>query len=235
MPRKKNSLASHSGHTDAGNTRDVKVERIGKVTIYKRGLTYFLYYREGGVSQRRRVDGNLAVARATAHKVLNALDECRPSPIAYARTSPDNLAAGFLDAVTNVQKLALRTQDRYRAALERFLGFCCDARIGTIDNVQEATVEDFVKWLRGQKKTRNGAAKGKRDGYKIGGIKFILSTCRTAFSWAARHRMLPPFAQNPFILFPIEKLKDSRETTEKEKLFSTEQELAFFSACNNWQ
>ena len=96
MPRKKNLATSHTGRTDTGHTKDVKVERIGKVTIYKRGLTYFLYHREGGVSQRRRVDGNLAVARATAHKVLTALEESRPSPIAYARTSPDKMVVGFL-------------------------------------------------------------------------------------------------------------------------------------------
>jgi hypothetical protein len=42
----------------------VKIERIGKITIYKHGDTYYLYYRQGGVTQRRKVDGNLAVARA---------------------------------------------------------------------------------------------------------------------------------------------------------------------------
>jgi hypothetical protein len=38
MPRKKSLIGNHSGRTDAGDTNDVKVERIGKVTIYKRGL-----------------------------------------------------------------------------------------------------------------------------------------------------------------------------------------------------
>ena len=229
MPRKK-AFARHTGCTAAGHTRDVKVERVGKVTVYKRGDTYYLYYRQGGVSQRRRIDGNLAV-RATAHKVITALDEGKPSPIAYARTAPDKMVGAFLDAVANVQRLALRTQDRYRAALDRFLDFCQTARLGTVDLVQEATVEEFVKWLRGLKRTRNGAVKGKRDAYQLGGVKFILSTCRTAFNWAARHRMLPPFAENPFTLFPIEKLKDAADKVEKEKLFSPEQESAFFAAC----
>src|ERR1700739_1548727 len=120
MARKKNSRHRHTGRTASGNTRDVKVERIGKVTIYKRGETYYLYYRQGGVSYRRRIDGNLAAAHATAHKVPNALDEGRASPIAYSRTSPEKMVDGFLDAVAQVQKLALRTQDRYRAALNRF-------------------------------------------------------------------------------------------------------------------
>src|SRR5437016_77080 len=112
MTRTKKSPAGHTGRTLAGHTRDIKVERVGKVTIYKRGEVYYLYYRQGGTSHRRKVDGNLAVARATAHKVQSAIDEGRASPIAYARTSPDKMIQGFLDAITNVKKLALRTQDR---------------------------------------------------------------------------------------------------------------------------
>jgi len=171
------------------------------VTIYRRGTTYCLY-RQGGLSRRRKVDGNLAVARATAHKIVAALDEGRNSPIAYQRTSPQNLVDGFLDAVANVQRLALRTQDRYRAALQRFLDFCKAAHLGSADAIAEVTVEEFVKWLRGQKRTRNGAAEGRKGSYRLGGIKFILATCRTAFNWAARHHMLPPYSQNPFTLFP---------------------------------
>lgn len=234
MPRK-SPFSGHSGQTGGGNTRDVKVERIGAITIYKRGLSYYLYYREGGLSQRRRIDGNLAVARATAHKVADALAERRPSPIAFTRASPDKMVDGFLDAVASVQKLALRTQDRYRAALNRFQDYCHEANIGTVDAVHEATVEDFVKWLRGQKRVRNGAVKGKREHYKTGGVKFILATCRTAFNWAARRRMLPPFAENPFTLFPIETLKDPLERAGGERLFSPKQEASFWTACNEWQ
>jgi hypothetical protein len=38
-----------------------------------------------------------------------------------------------------VKKLALRTQDRYRSALDRFLDFCQAARISTIDLASAAT------------------------------------------------------------------------------------------------
>ena len=110
MPRKSNGPVGHTGQTDAGHTRDVKVERIGPVTIYKRGSTYSLYYREGGVSHRRTVDGNLAVARATALKVASAKADGRPSPLGYRRTTPEQLVSGFLDYITNVQGLALTTQ-----------------------------------------------------------------------------------------------------------------------------
>jgi integrase len=211
------------------------VERIGPVTIYKRGLSYFLYYREKGVSQRTKVDGNLAVARATASKVSSALANLRPSPIGHRRTSPREMVSCFLDYVSAVQKLSLRTQDRYRAALDRFLDFCKDSGITAVDAVSETTIEDFVRWLRGQTRTRNGSAKGKRSAYKLGGVKFVLSTCRTAFNWANRRRMLPPFTENPFKSFPIDKLRDRNEGDGEPRVFSAAQERAFFDACSDWQ
>jgi len=84
------------------------------------------------------------------HKIAAALNEHQPTPLGYERTSPDKFVAGFLDAVTTVQKLALRTQDRYRAALERFKEFCAAAGVNHIDAVTPQTVEDFVRWLRGR-------------------------------------------------------------------------------------
>jgi integrase len=145
------------------------------------------------------------------------------------------MVRGFLDYVSNVQKLALRTQDRYRAALDRFLEFCRAGRITAVDAVGQTTVEDFVRWLRGLTRTRNGAVKGKRSAYKLGGVKFILSTCRTAFNWASRRRMLPPFSENPFRSFPIDKLRDRTEGDDDVRVFSRAQEQAFFDACSDWQ
>jgi integrase len=232
MPRKSNGPVGHTGKTESGNTRDVKVERIGPVTIYKRGGACYLYYREDQESERRRVDGNLAVARATAAKVAAALGENRPSPLGFQRTTPRPLVDGYLDYVANVQKLAWRTLDRYRAALDRFLDFCTVAEIVAID---EPTLEDFVRWLRGQKRTRNGAKTGTRAAYKIGGVKFILSTCRTAFNWAARRRMLPPYAVNAFSRFPIDQLRDTTSEDEGQRVLTLEQESSFFAACSEWQ
>jgi hypothetical protein len=58
----------HTGQTESG-PRDLKVERIGRVTIYKRGKSYAVYYREKGRSVRRRVEGNLNSARQMASNV----------------------------------------------------------------------------------------------------------------------------------------------------------------------
>jgi integrase len=235
MPHKSAAPAGHTGRTAAGNTRDVIVERVGPVTIYKRGNTYSLYYRQAGVTHRRKVDGNLAVARTTAHEVGRALAQDRPSPLAFDRTAPRAFAAAYLGAVAGVQKLALRTQDRYKAALDRFTDFCDQAGVKAVDAVTLATVEDFVRWLRGQRRARNGSAAGSRAQYKVGGIKFILSTCRTAYNWAARRRMLPPYTENPFRLFPVDKLKDAAEEPAAGKVFTPEQERAFFATGDPWE
>ncbi len=48
MRRSKTGPRGHTGLTTRGHVAYAKVERIGKVTIYKRANTYSLYYREGG-------------------------------------------------------------------------------------------------------------------------------------------------------------------------------------------
>ena len=237
MAAKTKAPRGHSGRTTSGHTRDVKVRRVGKVTIYKRGFTYYLYFREDGRSVRRGIDGNLATAVATAHKVSASHLENRPSPLGYQRTNPREMVTRFLDYAAQVQKLALRTQDRYRAALDRFLAFTDEVGITYIDAVSECTVEDFVRWLRSQRRPRNGMRirKAKLDAYATGGIRFILSTCRTAFNWAGRRRMLPPFVENPFSRFGIDKLQDDDDQGEAIRIFTPKQEQEFFAACDNWQ
>ena len=47
--------------------------------------------------------------------------------------------------------------------------------------------------------------------------------------------MLPPFAENPFTAFPIDRLRD-RDSREGERIiFAPAQEAAFFEACTEWQ
>lgn len=234
MPRKTPSKAKHTGLTAGGNTRDQKIERVRDVTIYKRGKVYWLYYRENGKTIRKRVEGNLATARAWASQVAAALDEHRPSPLTFERISPRLLVDAYLDYTRDVQQLALRTQDRYRAALQCFLDFVDAKGIGKIDLVDEGKVQEFVQWMRKKKRGRNGSAASKQEGYRTGGIKFVLSTCRTAFNWAAKRRHLPPYAVNPFSSFPIDRLRDRSDRGDI-KLMRPKEGEAFFAACDDWQ
>jgi integrase len=119
--------------------------------------------------------------------------------------------------------------------LNRFSEFCDEKHVRAIDTFDVGKVEDFVRWLRSQTRTRNGASKGKRASYKTGGIKFILSTCRTAFRWAGRRRMLPPYAENPFSQFPIDRLSDREQDDGEPRLLTPDQQKAFFAKCDAWQ
>src|SRR5690606_4677324 len=112
MVSKRTGRSGHTGSTDGGNVRDVKIDRIGPVTIYKRGRSYYLYYRENRKTHRKRVDGNLAVAKATALKVAASIGENQPSPISFNATDPKAMVEQYLDFVEKVQDLAWRTQDR---------------------------------------------------------------------------------------------------------------------------
>lgn len=38
------------------------------------------------------------------------------------------------------------------------------------------------------------------------GIKYILETCSTLFNFAARHRHLPPYAENPFRMIEVRRI-----------------------------
>ena len=224
----------HTGRTASGSTRDLKIQRIGRVTVYKRGTSYYLYYREGKKSVRRKVDGNLATARAAAAKVSASLEEGSPSPFGFARRSVDEVIVGFLEYCEEVQGLALRTVERYRAALEHLRRFARMELGGAgAEQVTEACVEDFVKWLRRQSRSRNGAKSGAQDRYTDSGIRFILCACRTAFNWASRRKYLPPYAENPFSSFPIDRTFTRKE--EPERIFTVEEQRAFFHSCDEWQ
>jgi len=138
--RKKTALRGHTDRIKAGCTRDVRIERIGRVTIYKRGSVYYLYCREFGKTIRRRVDGNLATARIGASKVNAAIGEGSPSLFSFRRTSPESFVIGYLDYCENVAGQAFSTVGRYRAALSHFKDFAVGQGISHIDHVNEVTV-----------------------------------------------------------------------------------------------
>jgi len=236
MAKKKNALRGHTGSTAGGHTKYVKVERIGSVTIYKRGDTYSLYYRENGRTIRSNIDGNLAAARSSASKVNGQLEDGQRSMFSFRKITPGKFAEGYIDYVRDVQRLAWRTVERYRAALDRFVDFAeGDGDVSTIDQVNEATVQDFIRWLRGLRRARNGSAGGTRENYRASGIRFILSTCRTAFNWARRRRLLPPYADNSFAEFPIKRVRDRDEQDRNGVMLAAKEWTRFMEACDEWQ
>ena len=185
------------------------MERVGRVTIYKRGSTYCLYYRERGKSVRQKVEGNLTSARSLASKVLAADQEGSLSPLAFDRTTVPDILDGFIQYCGTVKQLAPRSVDRYRAALDHLRTFSEECpSCATADHITAGTVEDFVTWMRQQTRARNGSMKGRTSGYSGSGIAFVLSTWRTAFNWGKRRRYLPPYSENPFSAFGVDQARD---------------------------
>jgi len=224
----------HTGHTNSGSVKDVRVDRIGRVTIYQRGKAFYLYYREAGKTVRQKIEGNLASARIAASKVTASLEEGRASPFGFTKVEVRDLVAGFLGYCADVQAASVRTRDRYRAALGHLVEFAQQhLPHPTADQVTGAVVEDFVRWMRQRKRTRNGSPEGTRTGYSPSGIRFVLSACRTAFNWAQKRRYLPPYEENPFNAFPIDKV--FKREPEATRIFSPEEQAAFFEACDEWQ
>jgi len=215
-------------------SRYIKVSRLGKVSIYRRGSSYWIYFRDDGKTVRKKIDGDLATAKATASQVNVYLEQNRPSQFNYQTKSVATVVDDFLDHCKLARGLRVRTVRRYRAALDHFVDFIKSRpNLYNIDQVKESTVDEFVRYMHDKKRVRSGEKKGPRGNYTATGIAFILSTCRTLFNYAHKRRLLSPYTDNPFADFPIDKLR-SREPSSV-KMLPTEQLADFFSTCDEWQ
>ena len=229
-PKSKSQTKSSSSKTSS----DTVVDRIGRVTIYRRRKSYWLYYREDKKTVRLRLDGNLATARASASQVNAALEEDRPSPFGFRRIDVSTFIEEYVDSCKLVRNLSPNTVRRYEAALSHFEEFVTRHKnVATIDRISENIIEDFIKFMRSRTRVRNGAKKGKAGPYRIAGIKFILSTCRSAFNFAKKRRYLPPYSENPFSSFSIDKMRD--RDGNRTAFFTPKQLQDFFANCDRWQ
>jgi len=216
-------------------SRYVKTARIGKVTIYRRGSSYWIYFRDKGRTIRKKIDGNLAVARATASQVNVHLEQGHTSPLSFQTKPITQTVKDFIEHCKDVRGLRIRSVRRYRAALDHFLEFVnTKPHLNNIDQLKEATVDEFVRWLRRKERVRSGEKNGNKDKYKTSGIVFILSTCRTLFNYARKCRLLSPYEDNPFSSFPVEKMRN-RQTSSSVDLLNGSELSKFFKACDDWQ
>jgi integrase len=231
----KQQTKNKSKGKDSDRSRYIKTARLGKVTIYRRGKNYWLYFRDGGRSIRKKVDGNLATARATASQVNVHLEQGHTSPFSFQTKPVTQTVRDFIEHCKDVRGLRIRSVRRYKAALDHFLEFVnTKPHLNNIDQVKEATVDEFVRWMRKKERVRSGEKNGNKDKYKTSGIVFILSTCRTLFNYARKCRLLSPYEDNPFSIFPVEKMRN-RQTSSSVDLLNSSELSEFFKACDNWQ
>lgn len=176
------------GHGKTGRKRKgvdpgryIKVSRLGKVSIYRRGNSYWIYFCDDGKTVRKKIDGDLAASKATASQVNVHLEQNRPSQFNYQTKSVATVVDDFLDHCELARGLRVRTVRRYRAALDHFVNFIKNKpNLYNIDQVKESIVDEFVRYMHDKKRVGSGEKNGHRANYTATGIAFILSTCRTS-------------------------------------------------------
>ncbi|MHC4248167.1 MAG: tyrosine-type recombinase/integrase [Planctomycetota bacterium] len=214
--------------------RSRKNIHVGKVSVFFRGASWHIYYREDGKARRVRIGPDRKAAEKRAAEVNAELSHEVPSAFGFERVTVEELVRMWLEHHELVLRSSVATVRRYRSALEHLLGFVRERRPGlTVDALNPRTAESFVKRLRRTPVSPNGHPKTKKRPLRDKGVVFVLGTCRSLFNYAARQRHLPPYARNPFSDLGIERMKieDAKPTG----VLTEIEEAAFLAACDAWQ
>lgn len=208
--------------------------RVGRVTAYRRGKVWYLYYSEHGKRVRRRVGSSLAEAKQLAAQVNGQLAIGARAMLSFEPVSIDELRRRWLEHHEHVLRSSLATIRRYRAATDHLLRF--DGRLHPMrsaDRMTASDVERFVRFLREVKVTPNGHPNTAKRHLRDRGIVFILEACRALFNYAARHRHLPPYHENSFAQIDVERIpiEDAKPFVD----LTEHQERALLEACDDWQ
>ncbi len=214
-----------------------KVDRIGSVTIYKRGPTYYLYYRENDRSLKPPVGRDLNEARRLASQTDSQLRDMRPTAFNIEHIGVEDFATEWLAHCRTVRGLSHETLKRYWSAIDHFVQFAGGAGICRMEDVTPPVMEEFLKHMRAKQRTCNGKRRRKgtnpSNRYSERGIAFVLATCRTAFDHAIQRCHMRPYAGNPCKELPIDSM--SKTPGKRRDPFTPEQEAVFYGACNDWQ
>lgn len=214
--------------------RSRKYIHVGKVSVFLRGASWHIYYREDGKARRIRIGPDRKEAEKRAAKVNAELAHEIPSAFGFERVTVEELVGLWLEHHELVLRSSVATVRRYRAALDHLLRFVHERRPGlTADALNPRTAESFVKYLRRTAVSPNGHPKTKKRLLRDKGVVFVLGACRSLFNYAARQRHLPPYARNPFSDLGIERMEieDAKPTA----VLTEVEEAAFLTACDAWQ
>ncbi|HOI55511.1 MAG TPA: site-specific integrase [Phycisphaerae bacterium] len=218
----------------AKTVRSGRPERvsIGSVTLYVHHGAWWINYRDGGRRVRRRVGGDRDEAEAVAAAVNAQLALGQRSMFAFDPVDLGTMLDRWLDHHEHVLQSSVATTNRYRTATDHARRYAATAGPGR--QAHQFDANSFVRYLRTIRVTPNGHPNAARRGLTAKGIQFILATCRSAFHYAARHRMMPPYGENPFTALPIRRMADT-ETRRPIHVFSEDEEYRFLAACDRWQ
>jgi integrase len=205
--------------------------RVGHVSIYHHHNAWWIYYREHGKPVRHRIGRSRDHAQQMAAQINAQLASAAPTMLAFSPTTVRELRQKFLEYHEHVLRSSIATIRRYRSATHHFEQYV----VSKTPQKQAHAVDacGFVAYLRQLKVAPNGHPNTSHRHLRDKGIQFILETCRAMYSFAAKRRHLPPYADNPFAALPLQRLKI--ENAKPIFVFDASTELAFFQIADVWE
>jgi integrase len=204
--------------------------RVGRVSVYFHHGNWWVYFRDQGRPVRRKVAPSRGEAEKVAAQVHAQLVLGTPTLLTFAPIDIPELRRQFLHYHEHVLHSSVATLNRYRAATQHLENFT-QAQV-TPPCAHLVRAEAFTAYLRMVEIAPNGHPNTPRRRLRAKGVQFILETCRSLFAFAAQRRHLPPYAGNPFLQLPLDRLKV--EDAKPIFVFREETETAFFEAASDW-
>lgn len=207
--------------------------RVGKVRAYLRNQVWYLYYHDNGRRRRPRVGHDREAARQLAAQINAQLEVGAPAALSFEPVPILALRQRWLQHHEQVLRSSDQTINRYRTATDHLLRFLEQRPVRHASHFHAAHAEEFVRYLRALQVAPNGHVHTAKRPLMDKGVRYVLECCRALFNFAARHRHLSPYAENPFRVLEIDRIPI--EEMRPIELFTSEQERAFLAACDDWQ
>lgn len=207
--------------------------RIGKVQGFLRGKVWYLCYHEQGRRRRPRVGPDRQAAKQLAAQINAQLLVGAPGALSFESVAIPTLRDRWLAHHEQVLRSSVQTINRYRTATDHLLRFLDQRPVRHACHFHTHHAEEFVRYLRGLEVSPNGHKNTAKRPLMDKGLRYVLECCRALFNFAAKHRHLSPYAENPFRLLEIDRIPV--EQSRPIDLLSPEQEKAFLAACDDWQ
>ncbi|MGZ0174322.1 MAG: tyrosine-type recombinase/integrase [Planctomycetales bacterium] len=205
-------------------------KKIGRVSVYQHHGGWYVYYREGERSVRKRVADSSADAEKIAGQINAQLGSSAPTLLAFEPVTVAGLRQTFLDHHEHILRSSLATVRRYRAATQHLEDFC--SQLSSARPAHEISADQFVRYVREVRVSPNGHPNSQRRHLRDKGVLFILETCRSMYGFAARRRHLPPYTENPFSGLALSRFRV--ENSKPVPIFDSGIELEFLKSLDDW-
>jgi integrase len=204
--------------------------RVGKVTVYEHHGAWWLYYREVGKTERRKVAPTRDEAEQVASQINAQLSRQEPTLLAFTPVSVPEMRKQFLEYHESVLRSSVGTVRRYRAATQHLENFVVAQPQQPM--IHEVNAEAFVSYLRTIEVAPNGHKNTAKRRLRMKGVQYILETTRSLYHYAIKRRHLPPYVGNPFSDLPLDRFKNT--DAKPIFVFTAATELAFLKKASDW-